>query len=283
LISHVRKALSLGATNETDVVDGTTGPNDTTALTNKVSARTTVTAEMEDIEMILGLNSFESNHSRKSNQIATATTTPSFGETEDAQECSPDDLLTLKKNDKFRKIPSILKKKKAKNEAKISLATNEKLKKSPSKQETKKSKADENLESEIPPVQSNCSDLLDEVEPCLMSLVSWGEKDESKGKGVENWAAALDEASGKTYYYNEETQETTWVKPEGFVEEPAKKHTFSYRSKEETLTKTDSSEGEWKVATDKFSGKPYYFNTLTLQTTWTKPEGFIDSDEGSDY
>jgi len=281
LLSHVRKALSLGANNETDV-DCTSGPNDTIALTKVVSARTTVTAEMEDIEMILGLNSFESNQSRKSNQMATATTTPSFGETEEAQECSPDVQSSMKKNDKFRKVPSILKKKKAKNEAKISLAADEKLKKPPSKQDTKINKADVNLESEIPPVQSNCSDLLDEVEPCIMSLVSWGEKDESKGKGVEKWAAALDEASGKTYYYNEETQETTWVKPEGFVEEPAKKPTFSYHSKE-TLKKTDSTEGEWKVATDKFSGKPYYFNTLTLQTTWTKPEGFIDSDDGSDY
>jgi hypothetical protein len=237
---------------------------------------------MEDIEMILGLNSFESHHSRKSNQMS-KTTTPSFGEKEEPQECSLDDPATVTKTEKCVKVPSILKKKKkAKSEGKKSLSMEEKSKKSPPKQGANISKAEENLDNEIPPVQSNCSDLLDDVEPCIMSFVNWGEKDESKETGVEKWAAALDEASGKTYYYNEETQETTWVKPEGFVEEPDKKHTFSYHSKE-TMTKTDSSEGEWKVAVDKFSGKPYYFNTLTLQTTWTKPEGFMDGDEGSDY
>lgn len=75
------------------------------------------------------------------------------------------------------------------------------------------------------------------------------------------WVSTLDKSSGRTYYYNSQTKETTWVKPEGFEE-----------------SGPESEASNWLATMDQSSGKCYYFNKVTKITTWNKPACFGDSE-----
>ena len=68
------------------------------------------------------------------------------------------------------------------------------------------------------------------------------------------WLEKVDPNSGKTYYYNKKTNETSWVKP--------------------------GTGNEWIESTDPNTGKTCYINMLTRKTQWTKPEGFKGKNEG---
>ncbi|XP_040197153.1 pre-mRNA-processing factor 40 homolog B isoform X5 [Rana temporaria] len=62
---------------------------------------------------------------------------------------------------------------------------------------------------------------------------------------------------GRTYYYNTETKQSTWEKPDEF------------KSKSELLL----SQCNWKEYKSD-SGKPYYYNAQTKESRWTKPKDF---------
>ena len=62
---------------------------------------------------------------------------------------------------------------------------------------------------------------------------------------------------GQTYYYNKETEETSWTLPEG----------------EEAVVSTS---GWQEYTTD--DGRTYYYNESTGETTWDKP---AEPEEGS--
>ncbi|XRB10313.1 WW domain-containing protein [Pseudoscourfieldia marina] len=64
-----------------------------------------------------------------------------------------------------------------------------------------------------------------------------------------DWAEAQDPNTGKTYYYNRKTSETTWSRPEA---PPMPK--------------------DWAEAQDPNTGKTYYYNRKTSETTWSRPE-----------
>lgn len=64
---------------------------------------------------------------------------------------------------------------------------------------------------------------------------------------MSSWQETKDD-EGRTYYYNSETQETSWENPE-------------------------KDKGVW-VAYKTDDGKDYYYNELTGETTWDKPNGF---------
>lgn len=67
-----------------------------------------------------------------------------------------------------------------------------------------------------------------------------------------SWEAVEDD-QGRTYYYNRETQETSWTNPE--IES-----------------------GSWKVYQNE-DGREYYYNETTQETTWEKPEELKEEGE----
>eukprot|EP00929_Paragymnodinium_shiwhaense_P063430 TRINITY_DN31682_c0_g1_i1.p1 TRINITY_DN31682_c0_g1~~TRINITY_DN31682_c0_g1_i1.p1 ORF type:complete len:246 (-),score=39.37 TRINITY_DN31682_c0_g1_i1:3-740(-) len=70
-----------------------------------------------------------------------------------------------------------------------------------------------------------------------------------------SWHAAKDPSSGRVYYWNAETNETSWQHP-----------------------KVPLPPG-WASAVDPATGKTYYFNTQTGETTWKQPSNAHSDDE----
>lgn len=70
---------------------------------------------------------------------------------------------------------------------------------------------------------------------------------------------------GRTYYWHKVTKETTWVKPEGFVDEPA--------TPAPVAAAAANNPANWSEAKTA-DGRSYYYNRITKVTSWEKPEGF---------
>ena len=118
------------------------------------------------------------------------------------------------------------------------------------------------------------------------------------------WESAVDAATGKTYYFNNRTGETTWTKPEGLGGEdeggqedeeewvkrfdPATGHAYwENRATKETRWTNPNAEGEWEKHIDPKTGNAYYSNTSTGEVTWVRPgdyksDGEDDSDDDDD-
>ncbi|XP_077473268.1 pre-mRNA-processing factor 40 homolog A [Stigmatopora argus] len=79
-----------------------------------------------------------------------------------------------------------------------------------------------------------------------------GQEEQPKKKSLWTEHKSLD---GKTYFYNTETKQSTWEKPED-LKSPA----------EQLLSKCP-----WKEYKSD-AGKPYYYNSQTKESRWTKPK-----------
>lgn len=110
---------------------------------------------------------------------------------------------------------------------------------------------------------------------------------------MSDWTAFVDENSGSTYYHNAVTGETSWEPPPGYYDENAAAEAVvespveeaSYPEEEVGYTDdpvpvpssphdSNADESGWLKYTDEASGRPYFYNTLTRQTTWTEPIAF---------
>ena len=93
----------------------------------------------------------------------------------------------------------------------------------------------------------------------------------------------VDEESGYPYYYNAETEESTYDRPAGFatvadpfasvrggVEGPDK---MSARRADSQLP-VEAMTGGWVKYVDPESGHPYYYNETTEESTYDRPAGF---------
>lgn len=72
------------------------------------------------------------------------------------------------------------------------------------------------------------------------------------------WESAQDPASGKTYYFNRATNETSWTPPAAPAAPPP-------------APAMPSLPPGWESAQDPASGKTYYFNRATNETRWDPP------------
>ena len=86
-----------------------------------------------------------------------------------------------------------------------------------------------------------------------------------------DWTEHEDPATGKAYYYNKVTKETTWDKPSSrpVTGRPAA------AAAEPAAPKAPAAPGglppDWTEHKDPVTGKAYYYNKLTKETTWDKP------------
>lgn len=73
---------------------------------------------------------------------------------------------------------------------------------------------------------------------------------------MSDWTEATDPSSGRTYYVNTATNETSWERPAAMGPDPS--------AGEEKAE-------DWTEATDPSSGRKYYVNTKTSTTVWERP------------
>ncbi|KAL7575736.1 hypothetical protein ACA910_003069 [Epithemia clementina (nom. ined.)] len=115
---------------------------------------------------------------------------------------------------------------------------------------------------------------------------------QSNNKQLYDWSAHYDD-EGKLFYYNSKTEESSWDPPEEGFNPPA---ATTENAQNDTAAEADddadapppteapddaqltnSSGSEWEVVTNE-DGTEYYHNTVTGETQWEKPEGFIGDD-----
>lgn len=85
------------------------------------------------------------------------------------------------------------------------------------------------------------------------------------------WVATIDPSTQKTYYYNSKTRETTWDNPLLPKQKEHQKQKSS-QSKDMEGAETNKLPKGWKSTLDKASGKVYYYNTVTKETSWKIPK-----------
>eukprot|EP00934_Nitzschia_sp_Nitz4_P007877 Nitzschia sp. Nitz4//scaffold4_size323378//106823//107999//NITZ4_000646-RA/size323378-est2genome-gene-0.165-mRNA-1//-1//CDS//3329553357//7867//frame0 len=104
---------------------------------------------------------------------------------------------------------------------------------------------------------------------------------------VHEWSAFYDD-EGRTYYYNSTTGESSWDEPEKYNKPPeANPEATEDAPAEEAAATSEAPSNAW-VAYQDDEGREYFYNTVTEETTWDRPEGFqaptqeeAPEDEGS--
>jgi len=113
----------------------------------------------------------------------------------------------------------------------------------------------------------------------------------------EGWVESTDPTSGDTYYYNVNSEETSWDRPEKSPSKSVPKQLVETKAKSDTQSEPDyvmtPNEGEepikndmndlldgWVEVIDSSSGNCYWYNNETQETTWEKPSKHVD-DEGT--
>ena len=117
-----------------------------------------------------------------------------------------------------------------------------------------------------------------------------------------DWVENVDKKSGKKYYANLKTKETSWTYPAELAKskdsdndlgdwvertDPKSGRKYYYNPKTSQTSWTKPSPGDsgppassdpadWKARKDPTTGKTYYYNSKTRQSAWQKPEGFVE-------
>ena len=98
------------------------------------------------------------------------------------------------------------------------------------------------------------------------------------------WVKYIDPESGHPYYYNEENDESTYDRPDNFKTSadafaearregvmPPAEVLNSVRGEKDKIRKVS---GKWRKYVDSASGHPYWYNTVTEESTYERPENF---------
>lgn len=92
----------------------------------------------------------------------------------------------------------------------------------------------------------------------------------------EGWEVHVDDESGKEYYYHPTTGRTTWDNP--FLDSPEDPEPVSpsppltpARSPS-PVSPTPAWTSDWEQLVDESSGRPYFYNAMSGETSWEPPE-----------
>jgi WW domain len=87
------------------------------------------------------------------------------------------------------------------------------------------------------------------------------------------WEVARCSNTGKDYYYNRRTGDRTWDPPQEQPEQqPQQQNQEQVQPHQQAEAVINSKQSnDWKVTKDSSTGKEYYYNIQTGETTWEKP------------
>uniref|UniRef100_A0A4W5N120 Rho GTPase activating protein 27 n=1 Tax=Hucho hucho TaxID=62062 RepID=A0A4W5N120_9TELE len=94
----------------------------------------------------------------------------------------------------------------------------------------------------------------------------------------EGWEVHTDQESGREYYYHSESGQTTWDNPHIDPEAPTEVSVCSPSSRFPSLSPTSTSASpsawtsDWKQCLDVTSGRQYFYNPVSGETSWEPPE-----------
>jgi len=95
--------------------------------------------------------------------------------------------------------------------------------------------------------------------------------------GASDWAEVVDKKSGRKYYYNKKTRETSWHAPMSNAQSPSNSSATPAPAAAASPapskpTHTPQLPPDWFETRDPKTGTKYYYNKKTRETSWTVPK-----------
>ncbi|XP_055367028.1 rho GTPase-activating protein 27-like [Betta splendens] len=88
----------------------------------------------------------------------------------------------------------------------------------------------------------------------------------------DGWQVHTDQDSGKMFYYNPGTNQTTWSDPHGPPAPPGEPDQCGGGGGSYLCSTSSQGSCDWEQLVDEVSGRVYYHNRNTRDTSWTSPE-----------
>lgn len=99
-------------------------------------------------------------------------------------------------------------------------------------------------------------------QPTLANVVATPVEPQQAAAKAEEWTEHVDPQSGRTFFFNAATGETSWTQPTS----------ASQQQSTQLPGTTSASQDDWTEHVDPGSGNKFYYNARTGETSWTSPK-----------